>query len=86
MVLTVVNSELLALLVCPKTKESLIMADEETVKSLNKKIQKGGVVNLGGEKVTEKIEAALLAKESKIVYTIKNQIPVLIYEKGIATN
>jgi len=81
--LGIMDKTLLDILVCPKTKEKLIIADAGTIDKINKDITNKKCKNINGESVTETIKEGLLAPQSKVLYIIKDDIPMLIYEGGI---
>jgi len=80
------DAELLNLLVCPKTKKKLILAPQELIDNLNRKISEGKCTDIGGEKVSEPVKEALFEAEGGVIYLILETIPVLIYENGIILN
>jgi len=79
-----IDQDLLEILACPETHQPLAMASAEQVDALNKRIQAGGVKNVGGADVSETIDAGLVREDGKIVYPIRNQIPVLLVDEGLA--
>jgi len=79
------DPKLLEILVCPHSKKKLITAPEALLNQVNKQISAGSCRNIEGQPVTEKIESALYQPEEKILYIIKNDIPLLTYENGIKT-
>lgn len=78
-----IDPELLAILVCPDTHQPLAEADEELVGRLNAAIEAGKLTNRGDEAVSEPIEGALVRKDGKLAYPIRQAIPVLLIEEGI---
>jgi len=77
------NSQLLEILVCPESKNKLFLAPGDVIENLNKLIQQNKCLKINGEPVTEKIDEALIEPVTRVVYIIKESIPVLIYEYGI---
>ncbi|MCZ6596744.1 MAG: hypothetical protein O7B99_03815 [Planctomycetota bacterium] len=78
-----IDKELLEILACPETHQSLAEADEALVGRLNERIAAGGVKNVGGADVTEAVEAGLVRADGKILYPIRDDIPVLLIDEGI---
>lgn len=78
------DPELLAILACPETHQPLAVADDALLGELNARIEKGGVTNVGGAAVEEALEAGLVREDRKIVYPIRDAIPVLLVDEGIA--
>ena len=78
-----IDKELLEILACPETHQSLAEADEAAIAGLNERIAAGSVKNVGGADVTESVEAGLVREDGKIVYPIRDGIPVLLIDEGI---
>jgi uncharacterized protein YbaR (Trm112 family) len=81
---TMLDKELLEILACPETKEPVALADDALVARLNEKIAKGELKNRGGEKVVDRIEAALVRHDGKIAYPVRDGIPIMLVEEGFA--
>lgn len=77
------NKDLLDILVCPKSKKKLEMADPEVIKKINKKIEAGNCKDISGEIVKEPVAEGLFQPEDGVFFQIRNGIPLLIYENGI---
>jgi uncharacterized protein len=80
----VIDKELLELLACPESHQPLREASAAELAAWNAKIAQGGVKNVAGKAVSEKLEAALVREDSKRVYPIKDGIPVLLVDEGLA--
>lgn len=78
-----IDKELLEILACPETHQPLGLADAATVKALNASIAEGKATDVGGETVTEAVEGGLIRQDGKIVYPIRDSIPVLLIQAGI---
>ena len=79
-----IHPDLLAILACPESRQPLAHADEATLKGLNDRIAAGGVVNVGGDEVSAPLEAGLVREDGQLVYPVRDDIPVLLREEGIA--
>ena len=79
-----IDKELLEILACPETHQHLAEANQAQLDALNAKIESGDMANVGGEKVAEKVDAGLVREDGKIVYPIRDSIPVLLIHEGIA--
>lgn len=78
-----VDKELLAILCCPDTKQDVTLADDGLIASLNARIEKGEVKNKSGQPVKEKLDGGLIRADRKILYPIREDIPVMLIEEGI---
>lgn len=78
-----IDKELLAILCCPETRLDVALADDALIVRLNDRIEKGDLKNKGGQPVTEKLDGGLLRADKKILYPIREDIPVMLIEEGI---
>ena len=78
-----VDEELLKILVCPETHQSLHLAGEDLIAELNRKIEAGELVNREGDRVTEKIDAGLIREDGKYLYPIREDIPIMLIPEAI---
>jgi len=81
--MTPIDSELLAILVCPETHQALAEAEPELVASVNARIARGELSNVGGVRVAEPIEGGLLRADGRILYPVRDGIPELLIEEGL---
>ncbi len=79
----VIDKELLEILACPQTHQSLSMADDATLARLNAAIAAGSQRNIAGKPVAEKLTEALLRQDRKLAYPIRDGIPVLLADEGL---
>lgn len=78
-----VDKELLAILCCPETKQDVALADDALIARLNATIEKGELKNKAGQPVSEKLDGGLIRSDRKILYPIREDIPVMLIEEGI---
>ena len=78
-----IDPELLEILACPETHQSLALADDALLAEVNAKISAGGCKNVGGGDVADPIEGGLVREDKKIVYPIRDAIPVLLIDEGL---
>jgi uncharacterized protein len=50
---------------------------------MNQKIQAGQIQNRSGKAVTEKCDGGLLRADGKVLYPIRNNIPIMLISEGI---
>lgn len=77
------SPELLAILVCPRSKKKLELADTATLDKVNSLILGGKCREISGAAVTETATQGLVQKETGLFYFVRDDIPILIYENGI---
>lgn len=77
------DKDLLAILCCPETKQAVTIADAALIQQLNDAIKARRLQNIGKQTVTELVEAGLLRADAKILYPIRENIPVMLIEEGI---
>lgn len=78
-----ISKDLLAILCCPDTKLPVMMAEADLVIKLNEAIARGGLMNKGMKPVVEQVEGGLVRSDFKILYPIRENIPVMLIEEGI---
>jgi uncharacterized protein YbaR (Trm112 family) len=81
-----IDKELLAILCCPETKQSVTLADSVLVEKLNTEVTRGRLKNKGMKVVSEQMDGGLIRADQKILYPIKEGIPVMLMEEGIPLN
>jgi uncharacterized protein YbaR (Trm112 family) len=79
-----IDPELLALLACPESRQPLSEASADVLQRVNAAITGGGFKNVGGANVGHPLEAGLVRKDGTIVYPVRDGIPVLLVEEGLA--
>lgn len=77
------NTELLAILRCPETRQPLVVAASEVVARLNAQIAAGQLRNQAGKPVTTKLDGALARADGQALYPVRNNVPVLLVDEAI---
>lgn len=75
--------DLLNILCCPDTKQDVALADTIVIADLNGRIERKELLNKAGQPVTEQLDGGLLRADRKILYPIRDSIPVMLIEEGI---
>lgn len=78
-----IDSKLLDILCCPETRGALKHASDELLATLNSAIEAGSLVNVAGEKITEKLTEALVSEDGSRAYIVREDIPVLLADEAI---
>lgn len=78
-----IDKDLLAILCCPETKQDVALAPQGLIETLNQRIAKGELKNKAGQPVSEKLDGGLIRADRKIVYPVREDIPVMLIEEGI---
>jgi len=78
-----VSPELLEILVCPETKQTLRVADQETLARVNQAVESGNLVNQGGDRVKDRIEEGLVREDGMVLYPVKEDIPIMLLDEAI---
>lgn len=80
-----VDGKLLEILCCPVSKTPLTRLSASRLKKLNKAISDGGVQTVRGETVDQPLREALVTEDSKVIYPVIDDIPILLEERGIGS-
>jgi uncharacterized protein YbaR (Trm112 family) len=78
-----VEPELLKILRCPETHQLLRVAEPALVDSLNQQITGGTLRNRAGQRLNEKIDDGLIRADGRMLYPVRQDIPVLLVEEAI---
>ena len=77
------DAELIELLVCPETKQSLRSADPDVLTRLNEAIADGRVQNRGGTPVSAPLSAGLVREDGRLLYPVREDIPIMLLDESI---
>jgi uncharacterized protein YbaR (Trm112 family) len=80
-----VDGKLLEILCCPVSKTPLTHLGQEKLEKLNSSISAGEALFVNGEKVENPLQEGLVTQDGKVIYPLRDDIPILLEEKGIAT-
>lgn len=80
------DKKLLDIICCPLTKLPLQLLDSERLARLNDAIQAGQIKNHADGELAEPLTEALVTRDGRLVYPIRDSIPVLLEEESIDWN
>ncbi len=78
-----IDEELLQILACPESKTPVRLAEPELVERVNAAVAGGKLRNRGGEVVGEAIDGGLVREDGKLLYPIRDDIPIMLVEEAI---
>lgn len=78
-----IDKDLLAILCCPETKLDVSLADDALISKVNDAVSRGVLKNKAQKPVTEMLDGGLIRADKKILYPIREDIPVMLIEEGI---
>lgn len=80
-----VDGKLLEILCCPVSKTPLRNLEGSRLDKLNRAIEAGEVQTVDGAGVEAPLSEALITEDSKVIYPVIDNIPVLLQDRGIGT-
>ena len=78
-----IEPDLVSLLCCPETHQDLLSAEPALLDRLNAQITAGSLKNRAGQPVSEKLDGGLVRADSKFLYPIRHDIPVMLINEAI---
>jgi uncharacterized protein YbaR (Trm112 family) len=78
-----IDPELLTLLCCPETHQSLRSADRSLIDRLNQQITSGQLKNLAGQITAEPLDGGLVRADGQVLYPIRHGNPIMLAEEAI---
>lgn len=77
------DKDLLAILCCPETKQNVHLAEDSLIERLNDQVARGELRNKANQAVKEKLDGGLIRADRKILYPVRDDIPVMLIDEGI---
>lgn len=79
-----IDKDLLQILACPESHQPLTEATADELARINALIEAKGFKNKGGADVEQALEAGLVREDKQVIYPIREGIPVLLVDEGLA--
>ena len=76
-----IPADLLEMLRCPVTRQTIAPADADQLTRLNAEIAAGRLRNAAGVPVTDPFDAALVRADGTAAYPVRDGIPVLLADE-----
>lgn len=80
-----IDGKLLEILCCPVSRTPLTRLSQARLDKLNAAINARQLLYVGGETVETRLTEALITEDSKVIYPVEDDIPMLLEERGIGT-
>ncbi|MEZ0295186.1 MAG: hypothetical protein ACAI35_01885 [Candidatus Methylacidiphilales bacterium] len=78
-----IHPELLAILVCPESRQELREATTQEVDALNASIRAGTAVEANGKPVEETVDGLLIRSDGTKGYAVRQDIPIMLMDLAI---
>ena len=78
-----IDNELLEILVCPESQQTVKIASAQILQQLNSEIDAARLRNRSGDIVEKHIEEGLLREDGKVLYIIDDNIPIMLIDQSI---
>ncbi len=78
-----IDSQLLEILCCPETRQDVSVAPDSLIDTLNNQVAEGKLLNRAGSVVREKLDGGLLRADGKVIYPVREDIPVMLIDEAI---
>jgi uncharacterized protein len=78
-----IKQELLKIIVCPVNHQPLRIADQRLIDRVNQAISAGLVKDRASRPVAAPIQEGLIREDGKVLYAVRDNIPVLLADEGI---
>lgn len=77
------DANLLDIICCPVTRLPLAPMSADQLGALNRRIAEGNLASRDGQALSEPLTEALVTRDGKLAYPVRDGIPVLLEDSGI---
>ncbi len=81
-----IDRKLLEILVCPISKQPVLLLADDKRAHLNRLIADGSVRSLDGTVVAVELLQAVITQNGTSIYPVEDDIPIMLEEKSIPTD
>jgi uncharacterized protein YbaR (Trm112 family) len=78
-----VPDDLIAILICPESRQPIALASAEQLARVNDAIRAGNAYNRAGNRVEKELAEALVREDGRVLYPVEDGIPVMLVEESI---
>jgi uncharacterized protein YbaR (Trm112 family) len=78
-----IKESLLEVLCCPESRQKVEIASQEIIDEVNQRIESGEAKDKEGKTISEIIEVGLIRTDGRILYPIRDGIPIMLINEGI---
>lgn len=78
-----IDPELLKILCCSETHQSVALAEPSLIEQLNQQVTAGQLRSRGGQPIKEKLDGGLVREDGKFLYPIRHDIPVMLIDEAV---
>lgn len=78
-----IDTELLEILVCPETRQSLRPAEPALLARVNRAVERRALYTRGGDRVESPLDDALVRADGEVLYPVRDEIPIMLLDEAI---
>ena len=77
------DDDILSILVCPDTKQSVRPLKPNELDEINKAISRGAIKKRAGGQACDPIEGGYIREDNTVVYPVRDSIPVFLIDEAL---